>query len=484
MLKGLSTRGWIGLAALVFALAGALTVFLLVSRALESTGLLIIVAALIWGAAGAIGWRLLLQRFSPVSVWRGAIAGLIIGLLVHPVVWYLAILVTFLAGVPVPILDQRLNPITGLVQLPWLTLVSWLGTGWITGLVSAIAGGILGYLQAGTFKETEPRSRALRIFRGIGVALAMLVLILLPLGLVPIPTTGITSRPNPAATYDEAMAKLAQIEAEEATLPLLPECRTTLLTHGQQTEKSIVFYHGLTNCPRQFVELGQEFFDLGYNVLIARHPYHVYEGRSPASLAELSAEKYRDAGDRSIDIARGLGQKVVVLGLSGGGTLASWVIQNRSDVERVVSVAPFFGSGPLPAWLSAFGTNLLSRIPPIPLYSPGVFITHAITGNNTRAMGETMRLGLAARNQADAAAPLVKSILLVTNANDRVVDNDMARALNSVWQSKGVAAEAFEFPESMALPHDVVDVQQPTLDIEIVYPMLIDLVEGREPRLP
>jgi len=72
----------------------------------------------------------------------------------------------------------------------------------------------------------------------------------------------------------------------------------------------------------------------------------------------------------------------------------------------------------------------------------------------------------------------------VTNANDRVVDNDMARALNSVWQSKGVAAEAFEFPESMALPHDVVDVQQPTLDIEIVYPMLIDLVEGREPRLP
>ncbi len=483
MLRKLTPRDWIILAASAFALAGALSMFLLLSRSIEHTRPLIVTAVLVWAAAGAIGWAVLLRDAPQVSVVRGVIAGLLIGLVVHPLVWYLTTVVTFVIGTPMPFVDEVVNPLEGLLLLPSATLVSWFSVGWITGLIGAITGGILGYLHAGAFKETAPRARTTRILRGIGVALAIIGLILLPIGIVPISTTGLTSRPNPAASYDEALARLAQIEAEEDALPLLPECRTRLMTHGAQTEKVIVFYHGLTNCPRQFVELGEQFFDLGYNVLIARFPYHVNEGRSPSDLSALTAEKYRDLADASIDIARGLGRRIVVLGLSAGGTLASWVFQNRGDVERVVTVAPFFGIGVIPVWLNLFAVNLLPRIPPIAITAP-VPLRHAIRGNNTRGLSETMRLGLAAARQAESGPPAARSIVLVTNTNDLSVDNDMARSLLPLWQKHGAQTETFEFPKSLGLRHDLIDVQQSRQRDDIVYPVLIDLMEGRQPKLP
>lgn len=483
MLKQLTPRGWIILAAVSFALAGALSMFLVLSRGIEYTTPLIVIAILVWAAAGAIGWAILLRDALQVSVLRGAIAGLLIGLIVHPFVWYFTAVVTFLIGRPMPFVDEVVNPLEGLLLLPSATLVSWFSVGWITGLVSAIVGGILGYLHTGTFKETAPRSRITRILRGLGVALAIIGLILLPIGIVPISTTGLTSRPNPAASYDEALARLTQMEAEEDALPLLPECRTRLMTHGAQTEKVIVLYHGLTNCPRQFVELGEQFFDLGYNVLIARFPYHVNEGRSPSDLSALTAEKYRDLADASIDIARGLGRRVFVLGLSAGGTLASWVFQNRSDVERVVTVAPFFGIGAIPAWLNLFAVNLLPRVPPIAITAP-VPLKHAIRGNNTRGLSETMRLGLAVAQQAESGPPAARSIVLVTNANDLSVDNDMARSLLPLWERQGAQTETFAFPKSLGLRHDLIDVQQRNQKPDIVYPVLMDLMEGRQPKLP
>lgn len=478
----LSRQGWIALAAFTFAAAGLLSATVLVGRRPETTTVLILLAALAGWALGALGWAWLLRRNVPVSVWRGAAVGLLIGLAVYPVTIYLYVWLAFLSDRPMLFLEERVNPLEGLTLLPSLTLASWTGSGWMTGPAYALVDGALGYLHSHTLAETDPRSLGSRLLRVIGVGLMILGLVLLALGLVPVSTTGMTSRADPAQTYEAALLRLSEIQVEEDGLPLLPECRTTTMLHGQPTEKVIVLYHGLTNCPRQFVELGQQFFDLGYNVLIARFPHHVYVGRSPTDLSALSAEQYRDLADRSIDIARGLGRRIYVLGLSGGGTVAGWIAQNRGDVERVVLAAPFFGIAQFPVWLNLFFTNAFSRVPPIAVTAP-VFLKHAIRGNNTRALSETMRLGVAVRDQLAAAPPLSKAIVLVINDNDSAVDNDMADLLFEAWQRSGATVERFAFPAALGLRHDLIDVQQPNQKSAVVYPVLIDLVEGRKPNL-
>jgi len=44
----------------------------------------------------------------------------------------------------------------------------------------------------------------------------------------------------------------------------------------------------LSNCPAQFDPLAQEFYDLGYNVIIARFPAHVDISRNPCFLTPTS----------------------------------------------------------------------------------------------------------------------------------------------------------------------------------------------------
>jgi esterase/lipase len=274
--------------------------------------------------------------------------------------------------------------------------------------------------------------------------------------------------------------RLEAIREMEMAEPLLPECRTYWKTHERRTEKVVVFYHGLTNCPRQFYELSDVFFDRGYNVIIARHPYHVYEDRDVGHLAGLTPFVYRDMADASLDAAKGLGEQVYVVGLSGGGTVAAWVAQYRTDVARSVQLAPFYGSGFIPPAINWFGVNLLSRIPNINL--PGsTIITHAYPGNTTRAMGETMRLGEAVRRLAGSVPPASPSVALLVNENDRTVNNGMAESLMNEWAKTGVTPEIYVMPKSLGLPHDLIDMQQEVKDPELVYTAVVDIVEGRAP---
>jgi alpha-beta hydrolase superfamily lysophospholipase len=71
-----------------------------------------------------------------------------------------------------------------------------------------------------------------------------------------------------------------------------PVCHTRLYTHGRQTERALVLLHGFTNCPRQFDDLGKDFFARGWNVLIPRYPRHGYTDRLNTAIAELPADRW------------------------------------------------------------------------------------------------------------------------------------------------------------------------------------------------
>src|SRR5579864_3405863 len=70
-----------------------------------------------------------------------------------------------------------------------------------------------------------------------------------------------------ASDYDTALERFARLESIDED-PINPVCRSQLLTHGHKTERVIVLIHGLTNCPRQYVQFAPLLYKRGYNVLV------------------------------------------------------------------------------------------------------------------------------------------------------------------------------------------------------------------------
>jgi hypothetical protein len=97
-------------------------------------------------------WWALVARPGKPGVGRGAIAGLVSGLLAHPVTWYLLICVNWAlallnlrAGPSGG--DDPLNPLTGLLGALVFSLGSLLLLGWVTIPAGALVGALVGAWQ-------------------------------------------------------------------------------------------------------------------------------------------------------------------------------------------------------------------------------------------------------------------------------------------------------------------------------------------------
>src|SRR5919106_6319751 len=99
-----------------------------------------------------------------------------------------------------------------------------------------------------------------------------------------------TSRTNPVANYEEALAGVKAMQEAEYQDLTRGVCITKLYDHGHQTEHVIILIHGFTNCPEQFNEIGRQHFEAGNNVFIPRMPYHGLADRLTDELVNLTAE--------------------------------------------------------------------------------------------------------------------------------------------------------------------------------------------------
>src|SRR5271165_1627479 len=290
------------------------------------------------------------------------------------------------------------------------------------------------------------------------------------------------SHPDPTADYAEAVSRFQRIQKMEGP-ELNPVCRSILLTHGVRTERAVVFFHGYTNCPQQFSELGHIFYDMGYNVLIPRLPRHGIADRKVENLSPLKAEELRDCADTSVDIACGLGQKVYVVGLSAGGTLTAWIAQNRSEVTRVVLIAPALGL------TRREGTRLQKAmalfLPLLPDIRTDSFTvdpdapSHTYPGFSSRALAQLLRLSVATFAGAFDQAPRVQDVVLVTSKSDEAVSDYVAWKLIGLWCAKGLFKfNAVDFPKAMNIEHDMIDPSQKNEQTQFVYPLLISLLNA------
>ena len=295
------------------------------------------------------------------------------------------------------------------------------------------------------------------------------------------------TRPDPAPDYDAALARFAAFSADEGE-DIHAVCHSRLLTHGHRVERAIILIHGITNCPQQFAALGDQLFAAGWNVLIPCLPRHGLCDRMTSALAQLTAAELRDYGDRTVDIAAGLGDQVTIAGLSAGGVVAAWAAQHRRDVHRAVLIAPSLGMGQFRLRMQVLLTALALTFPDIETQHFRPFddaAPYSYLGFSTRSLAEVTSLGMATVRAALRTPPAARNVLVVTNAADPAVSNTVTRQLVNLWQAHGLEwVESYEFPKALGLLHDMIDPIQAKQRVDVVYPVLLDLLARGEPYGP
>lgn len=285
-------------------------------------------------------------------------------------------------------------------------------------------------------------------------------------------------------TYEEADEFIGSLQSlDDETIN--PVCKTRFFTQGEKAQKAIVIYHGFTNCPKQFAQLGWQLYEEGYNVFIPRMPYHGYEDRMTQDIDNLTLKDIILFTNETLDMAGGLGEEIQVMGLSSGGVMTTWAIQNRRDISAAVIIAPVLGKEGIPRWL-ATPTARVSRL--VPHYfvwwdsNYKDFILgpeHAYPRFSLRSIGNFLYLGGAVVHKSQEAYPLADSVHVVTNASDSAVSQEMTDELIENWKNNGATnVSTYQFEKGIVENHDIIDPDQPEANIDVVYPKLIELLQN------
>lgn len=145
----------------------------------------------------------------------------------------------------------------------------------------------------------------------------------------------------------DADALEAWLAASEARHPdVVPGAEKSIVwAHAdrRRTALSIVYLHGFTATRQEVAPLCDRLAAaLGANLHYTRLTGH---GRAPAALGEAGAEDWlRDAAE-ALAIGRALGERVIIVGTSTGGTLALWLAQRAEadDIAAQILISPNLG---------------------------------------------------------------------------------------------------------------------------------------------
>ena len=323
-------------------------------------------------------------------------------------------------------------------------------------------------------KQKNSTRRWWSILLILGILLAIVYLLLRPWNI-----SNLASHPRPVQSYAEAIQRIDVLREQERT-GMNPDCQLQLMTHDKKVDHAIILVHGYTNCPQQFKDLGQRFYDLGYNVLIAPLPHHGLADRMSESQGQLKAEELAAYADETVDIAQGLGSKVTMMGISAGGVTTAWAAQNRSDMDLAVIISPALGFKQIPTALTAAVMNISTYLPDAfawwdPELQEKAPPSHTYPRYSRHALVQILRLGFATQAAAQNKQPAAKRIVVVFNPTDDAINNQMVTALVKNWQVHQANLSTYAFDSALHLHHDLIDPAQPYQQTDIVYPLLIDL---------
>ncbi|WP_295047238.1 alpha/beta fold hydrolase [uncultured Paracoccus sp.] len=205
---------------------------------------------------------------------------------------------------------------------------------------------------------------------------------------------------------------------------------------GQVSDLSILYVHGFSASPAELRPLPEQVArDLGANLLAIRLTGHGMDG---ADLAAATAQDWWQDLALGLDAARRLGHRVVVIGMSTGGTLAALAARDPGlgpMIDGVVLISPNFRLRARNAWfLDMPFARAMIRLAGDPerCFATRNALHHA-RWTSCYPLSATLSVGTLLRqargNFHDAQMPA----LFIWSDNDRIVDHGASAKVAAGW---------------------------------------------------
>lgn len=136
------------------------------------------------------------------------------------------------------------------------------------------------------------------------------------------------------------------LQETEASYPdIKPDTEKKIIWHDPQkwrTRFSLVYLHGFSASRHELSPVCEILAQrLQANLFLTRLSGH---GRTPSAMAEASIADWQQDALEALHIGTKIGEQVIVIGNSTGGTLATWLALNNShDVYAYILISPNFG---------------------------------------------------------------------------------------------------------------------------------------------
>lgn len=297
------------------------------------------------------------------------------------------------------------------------------------------------------------------------------------------PASTLPTTPNPFSyqTFEAAVVDVKSFD-DHAKEPIREECLSKAYTTGKKEARTIILWHGYTNCPKQFDEFGQRLAAKGYNVLIPRSPNHGYKDGLTEALGSVNFEDFHTYIQRSIAIGDMLGDDVTIVGLSAGGTFALWSALYEEKVDRIIAIAPV-------AYPQGFEPILREFVVKYAAFMPNEFKwwddvqknerpgpPHAYKRYSTKSMGIVLHIASTVEQVLKGGKKLDKPVTFVINEADKALREEELIELSTLFEKSGAKVTRYFFERSNEYPHDLIDEYNIKEHKEDVYNALFELV--------
>jgi esterase/lipase len=228
-----------------------------------------------------------------------------------------------------------------------------------------------------------------------------------------------------------------------------------------KTKFAVQMIHGLYNSPKWMDDIGRFFHAGGMNVVNTRLPGH-YEKQHDA-LDRVNRSEWVSATESGFRVATELGERVIIVGHSTGGVLASMQAVKRPDrVAAVVLFAPAYRLTTM-SWIKA-AVSSRANIGYVE-ESTGRYIS-GDAGQQVVMLGKEFWAELAKENPSAPVEVLRKRlhnipILMVETALDKTVDVAFNRIVMQVLSDGAPSVERNQvvLQESDQTPHNAITLE-------------------------